>query len=62
MVLSGVSIGCVLAYGLKSFGMAQLIVGFVASVAAFYCSQYLRLDYDHRLMDTLERNGYDRFD
>ena len=62
IVLSGISFGCILSYALKSVPLVQLIVGLVISLIALWFSKYLRLDYDHRLMDTLSQKGYDRYD
>ena len=62
MVLSGISLGSILAYALRSVPLAQLGVGLGISLMILWFSKYLRLDYDHRLMDTLEMKGYDRFD
>ena len=62
MVLSGISLGTILAYSLKPVEVAQLAVGLLITCVALWFSKYLRLDYDHRLMDTLSLKGYDRFD
>ena len=62
MVLSGISLGTILAYCLKTVEVAQLAVGLLITCVALWLSKYLRLDYDHRLMDTLSLKGYDRFD
>ena len=62
MVLSGISLGCILAYCLKDMEVVQLGVGLAISLLVLWFSKYIRLDYDHRLMDTLSLKGYDRFD
>jgi len=61
-VLSGISLGSLLAYAVKGVPLTQLAVGFVVSLLILWFSKDLRLDYDHRLMDTLSMKGYDRFD
>ena len=61
-VLSGISIGSSLAYGLRSFPVLQSSVGIGISLLVLTFSHNLSLDYDHRLMDTLSHHGYDRYD
>ena len=61
-VLSGISIGSSLAYIVRSYPIVQASLGIVISLLVLAFSHNLRLDYDHRLMDTLSNNGYDRYD
>ena len=61
-VFTGSALGSVAAYGLRSVPLAQLAVGLGISILVFVFSSRIRLDYQHRLMDTLSSKAYDRQD
>ena len=50
------------AYGSRSAPLGQLGIGLGICILVFAFSSKLRLDYDHRLMDTLSGNAYDSQD
>jgi len=62
MVFTGSSLGSMAAYGLRAVPLAQLSVGLAICIMVFALSSKLRLDYEHRLMDTLSNNAYDSQD
>jgi hypothetical protein len=62
MVFCGTSLGSCLAYGLRPFPLAQQVLSVLVSCLAAWLGKYLRLDYEHRLMDTLSNKGYDKDD
>ena len=62
LVFTGSSFGSMAAYGLKGVPLAQLGVGLTISIMVFIFSPQLKLDYEHRLMDTLSSKAYDSQD
>lgn len=62
LVLSGISLGSLLAYIFRPMPIVQLSFSLGVSILLVWFSKYLKLDYNHRLMDTLSGNWYDRYD
>lgn len=52
----------ILAYSLSGMKIVQLSIAFAFNIVLFHQSQYIRLDYENALKDTLADEYYDQND
>lgn len=62
LTLCGSSFGVILAYSLSGMKVAQLSIAFAFNIILLHQSQYIRLDYENALRDTLADEYYDQND
>ena len=60
--LCGLSLGCALAYAFHDYNKTRLSMSVVFGILVVVVSRMVKLDYEHKLTDTLNDNFYDQED